>query len=87
MIHIRKIRPLSELHHAVCWGCGGFTSSAPALQRVQGVTIGPQRVGALDPASQEEGREGGHSGRWVPRPHPPHPRQVSLPQLMASASH
>lgn len=52
-----------------------------------GVMIGPRRVGALDPASQEEGRDGGHSGLWVPRPHPLHPRLVSLPQLVASASH
>ena len=70
MIYIRKIRPLSELHHAVC---GTFTAGALAPQRVQGVVIGPRRVGALDPASQE-----GTAGCGCPGP-TPHPSSLSSP--------
>ena len=74
MIYIRKIRPLSELHHAVC---GTFTAIALALQRVQGVVIGPRRVGALDPASQE-----GTAGCGCPGPTPSTPVKSLFPSSL-----
>ena len=52
MIYI-KIRPLSELHYPV-WEVAPSLSSSMALQWVQGIAIGPQRV---SPESRDPGPE------------------------------
>ena len=60
MIYIRKIRPLSELHSAVClsvWDVAPSVLSSMAPQRVQGTAVGPRRVSleARDPGPQRLG--------------------------------
>lgn len=53
--------------------------------RARRSVIGPLRVGALDPASQEGGGEGGGRG-GLRGPSPPPPPESLFPQLAASAS-